>query len=129
MTKHARVDETGLLLEWGLSDYGGQGVPVPEDFVSPVGTVRWTGSAWVAVPQVDARGFEVALHDIFPGQAFFAFWVAFPLSGLFLDSIRNGTWPLTEALVQTALAQQAITQQNYDDIKAAALAHAIPVTL
>jgi len=136
VAKHSFRDPvTGVLTAWGFVTVNAPGEVAQveaADFNLQPGEWQWDGAQWIAftpTPDPDKDGFEVALHDIFPGQDFFAFWAAFPLSGLFLDSIRRGTWPLTQALIGVALQQGAINQQQYDAIKAAAAAHHIPVSL
>jgi len=104
----------------------------PDDFNLAPGLWQWNGSAWVsytppATP--DGAGFELALHEAFPDQTFLTFISVFPASWLFLDSIRRGVWPQVQALIQLALQQNAITQQQYDTIKATAATYHIPITL
>lgn len=84
----------------------------------------------LVIVEPDSEGFEIALHDIFPGQDFLTFWASFgTFSPLFLDSIRQGTWALTQALIGLALQQAVITQNQYNAIKAAAETYRIPMTL
>jgi len=139
MAKHSYRDaNTNVLTAQGfvVRNQPGEVAQVEADtFNLTPGQWLWNGSAWVPYTppaEPDAAGFEVALHDIFPDQSFFAFVKAFDAlapSWLFLDSIRRGVWPSVQSLIQLALQGGAISQQQYDAIKAAAATHHIPVSL
>jgi hypothetical protein len=124
---------TGVLVAWGYTDGNRPGDVMqdePDGFALTPGQWRWDGAQWTADPAtvLDARGFEVALHEAFGTDlvAFNTLLGAFPL---FLWALRDGTWPAVGQMIVGARAAGAITQAQYDAIKVAATQHAIPVSL
>lgn len=84
-------------------------------------------AARASMPPPDGPAFIAAVMAVFATPARIkAVWIKQPV---WYPAAEKSNWPFVEAFTQDALASGDITQAEYDGIKAAALAHHIPIAL